>query len=352
VQPRIARGDALYIFACSAAIGLLISTEFLAQPFVWSGWPLDEVLAGWFRIAQDRLLVALAIAACLVAVRALPLRGRLVQWILPPCAVLAGSMVGEGARSLLDPSGDVPGFFPLAGRVLHWTFVGLAVTAILACWQMNADYAGVAQQAEAEAARSRRALLAFELDALQRELEPHFLFNTLATIKRFGQTVPAAAQSLLDRLFAYIAAMLRTTQQQESDLGSELDLVHAYLDVCAVRMDGRLSVRDSIPPDLRASKFPPLMLGTLVENAVRHGITPSTSGGTIVLEARREGAVLEVSVQDDGVGLVGDGGTGLGLANLSTRLALLYGADASLQLREIAPHGVCATIRLPHAQAA
>jgi signal transduction histidine kinase len=343
-------GVAFSVLGGAVAIGLLISTEFFAQPFVWSGWAPGDVLAAWSQIALDRVLIAISIAICIVAARSLRARSRLMQFLLVAAAIITGAVLGEALRTFVDPLGDVPGLWEFVGRVLHWALVGIAIAGILACWRMNADYVGVAERTEAEAARTRRALLAFELDALQRQIEPHFLFNTLATIKRFGQTAPAAAYALLDRLFDYISAMLRTSRRLHSDLGSELDLVHAYLDVCAVRMNGKLMVVDEVPAELRAGSFPPLMLGTLVENAVRHGLAPS-AGGIIALGARRSGNVLEVWVRDNGAGLVGEGGTGIGLANLSARLALLYGADASLQLEEVAPHGVCARVRLPYAPA-
>ena len=328
-------------------VGLLMSTEYFAQPFVWLGWPIKDVIYGWRYIAQDRVLVACSIALCVLLAQRLRLGNRWLQLLSLASSVCAGAILGEGLRLKFDPFAQAgAGLF--VENVLHWTLVGLAVVGILACWRLNTEYKIAAAEAASTSAQTRRMLVMAELDALQRQIEPHFLFNTFATIKHFSQIAPAEGYALLDRLFEYITNTLAASQKHESDLGVELDLVRAYLAVCQVRMGGRLRVVEKVPASLRQCRFPPLMLGTLVENALRHGLAPLAAGGTIELSAERRGNMLVATVCDNGAGLTSEGGTGIGLANISARLALLYGGDASFRLEAAQPRGVRATLRVPY----
>ncbi len=340
------------MLACSGGGGLLLSTQFLVQPFVWRNWPVPAVLGGWLHIVADRLLVAIPIGAAVWLATRSRRPGPGARIALIGAAVVVGAVLGEVLRLTLDPFADRPDGPAIAGRILNWSLVSAAGAGIVWFWRRQADFATVAAEAGAADARTRRMLFATELEGLQRQIEPHFLFNTLATIKSFGRTAPKDAQALLERLFGYLSRNFASAGVSRSNLGAELDLVMAYLDVCAARMGPRLTVIDRIDPSLRACDLPPLMLGTLVENAVRHGLAPRAQGGTITLSARRIGGDLEVGVTDDGVGLSGEGGAGIGLANLAARLRLHYGDRAGLRLEPGPDGGVRATVRLPHARAA
>ena len=144
---------------------------------------------------------------------------------------------------------------------------------------------------------------------LRRQIEPHFLFNVLATIRRLHETDPQQGQYVLGRLFQYMSATLDEAPEQRSSLGDEIDLVKAYLDVCVSRMTGRLEVVIQAPVSLSGLSFPPLALATLAENAIKHGVFPQ-NGGVITLSARMQGDMLEVTLSDDGAGLNGEGGGG------------------------------------------
>lgn len=328
-------------------IAFMMSTEFLAQPFVWRNWSVTDVLDGWLHVAFDRLMVAGAVAACLIiADRLRPpgRRGRPASFVV---AAAVGGVLGEGLRLTADPFADRTDGPALVGRVVEWTLIAAAGIGILITWRLANDLATVAAETASAEARLRRTRTALEVDALQRQIEPHFLFNTLATIKRLSQTAPAQGQALVERLYDYVSSILDMSRRSRSTLGAELDLVLAYLDVCAVRMESRLAVINAVDPALRSLIVPPLMLGTLVENAIRHGLTPRASGGTLSLAASVVGDKLEITVTDDGVGLAGEGGGGIGLANLTSRLALLYGAEASFHLSGAEPHGAKALLRLP-----
>ena len=334
-------------FALAVVIALTMATEFLAQPFVWRNWPVSEILSGWLRIAGDRLMVAGAVAACLVVADRLRPRGCGGRTLALGLAIVVGAMVGEGLRLAADPFAERPELAAVLGRIVEWTLISAVGAGILLTWRRGADLATDAAEASAADARLRRMRTMSELDALQRQIEPHFLFNTLATVKRFSQIAPADGLALVERLFDYVSASERMSRLSWTTLGAELDLVLAYLDVCSVRMESRLIVTNAVLPELRNQRVPPLMLGTLVENAVRHGLAPRAGGGALTVAARVAGDRVEIVVADDGEGLKGEGGGGIGLANLTARLALLYGGRASFHLRGLESHGAEAILRLP-----
>jgi hypothetical protein len=337
----------LPVLAWSAGGALLLSTGFLAQPFVWRNWPVADVMGGWRHILLDRLVVAAPIGLCVWLASWAPLRRPGLRTAVTAAAVVVGAGLGEALRLALDPFADRSEPLAIAGRVVHWALVSAVAVGILSFWRLHADLATTAAEAGAADARTRQMLLASQLDALQRQIEPHFLFNTLATIKSFGQSARDDGEALLERLFDYLSGIFAAADLEAWSLGAELDLVIAYLDVCAVRMGPRLTVENRIDASLRDLSVPPLMLGTLVENALRHGLSPAPAGGIITLTADRVGRDLEICVADDGVGLANEGGTGIGLANLAQRLALLHGSRAGVRLEPGHPRGVRARLRLP-----
>ncbi|GGY62808.1 sensor histidine kinase [Pseudoduganella albidiflava] len=191
-----------------------------------------------------------------------------------------------------------------------------------------------------EAARRERELertsLQARLSALQAQVEPHFLFNTLANLKYLIRTDQQAAQEMLDHLVGYLQNALPDMRSVSSTLGREMDLASDYLAVMRIRMGERLRFEVAVDDDVRSLPFPPAMLISLVENAVKHGLERASRPGLITVGAQREhkgdGELLCVSVVDDGVGLTEQAGQGTGLANIAERLALLYGRAASLSV--------------------
>jgi signal transduction histidine kinase len=318
------RGEApLVVFGWAGAIGFLLSTKFLAQPFVWRNWTLDQVVDGWLRVLVDRIVVAIAIAFAVVIGERLSARRPARRPVILALAVLVGAAAGECLRIAADPLAASPDPASIASRIAQWTLIYAAVVGIQVCWRLRADHAAVAATAAAADARARRSLLAFELEALQRQIEPHFLFNTLATVRRLGRTSLEDGLPLLERLFDYTSRVFAVSQRADSTVEEEIDLALAYLDVCAARMAPRLSVVTEIDPRARAARLPCLMLGTLVENAIKHGVGPKQGRGRIVLRARVLGRSLEIEVEDDGVGLVSEAGSGTGISNLTARLHIL-----------------------------
>jgi LytS/YehU family sensor histidine kinase len=190
------------------------------------------------------------------------------------------------------------------------------------------------------------------LQVLQAQIEPHFLFNTLATVRRLCQTDAVAGDSMLENLMRYLGVALPQMRDTDSTLGREIALAEAYLGIQQIRMGRRLEFTIEVPEALRRAALPPMMLLTLAENAIKHGVSPLPEGGLIRVSARVDGGQLRLEVADSGQGFVKTSGGGTGLANIRARLAALYGPEAQLRLALGDPRGVTATIDLPYALAA
>ena len=202
--------------------------------------------------------------------------------------------------------------------------------------------------------RIKSATLGVELDRarlqlLRSQIEPHFLFNTLANVRSLARIDRRAAVEMLDNLMRYLAAALPKLRKEVSPLAEEMQLIDAYLSIFRMRMGARLAYEVTLPPDLAPLRVPTMMLLTLVENALKHGINPAVEGGFVRVSAGRSGSTLMLKVADSGHGIsAGFGfGTGTGLANLRLRLMMHYGEAAGLSISHAEPRGVVATISLP-----
>jgi len=206
-------------------------------------------------------------------------------------------------------------------------------------------------KAEIDAARAReeRQTLSARLQLLQAQVEPHFLFNTLANVQHLTETDPRKASQMLGSLIRYLRAALPRMREQASTLAREIEMVRAYLEIQRVRMSDRLRYDIDLPDALLPEVMPPMMLISLVENAVKHAIDPLPEGGHIRVTATRTPIGMRVSVIDNGAGLSEHIGIGIGLSNIRERLATLYGNAARLDLIENVPRGVSASIEVPAA---
>lgn len=198
---------------------------------------------------------------------------------------------------------------------------------------------------------SRQVTLA-ELKTLQAQVEPHFLYNTLAGIQYLVRHNAALADRMLGRLHDYLRLALPAMREPMSTLEKEFALADAYLALMQMRLGDRLRVTLDLPEPLAAWPFPPLMLGSLVENAIQHGIEPKPDGGELRVAARVQDGGLVLEVSDTGIGLQAaaaghTGGTGLGLSSLRERLLLLYGQAARLDVTARPRGGVSAVIWVP-----
>jgi sensor histidine kinase YesM len=192
----------------------------------------------------------------------------------------------------------------------------------------------------------REAVLA-NLRALQAQIEPHFLFNTLANVASLVDSDPALAKCMLESFIRFLRASLAATRGVSTTLGAEAELIAAYLDVLQVRMGARLRYAIEVPPELRGWQLAPMLLQPVVENAIRHGIEPKVEGGAIVFRARREGEDMLLEVRDSGVGFADITRGGVGLSNLRDRLRGLHGERADLAIGDNPGGGTLVTVRLP-----
>lgn len=193
------------------------------------------------------------------------------------------------------------------------------------------------------------------LGMLQAQVEPHFLFNTLASVRALVRQNPAHAEATLDALVDHLRATIPKLRDGEallhSTLGQQLDICASYLALMRLRIGERLEYAVEAAPELRARPYPPLLLITLVENAVKHGIEPRPGPGRIEVRALVEGDALVVAVVDDGVGLKTGVGSGVGLANVREHLAMRYGDRAAFRLDGHGGRGARAEIRVPFEEA-
>src|SRR5258708_16061278 len=187
-----------------------------------------------------------------------------------------------------------------------------------------------------------------QVRVLHAQIEPHFLFNTLAHVKRLYETDPGEGRAMLHNLSSYLRATLPQMRSSRSTLARELALALAYLRVQQARMGERLELGIAVPEELREAELPPMMLSTLVANAIKHGIAPLPNGGTIRIAATRQGDGVRVHVADDGVGFQGLAGSGVGIANTRARLAALYGSRGRLTFAANPVRGVSVCIEVPY----
>jgi signal transduction histidine kinase len=225
--------------------------------------------------------------------------------------------------------------------------------------QARADAARANRVAESE--QIKRQAAEARVAAVSAQVEPHFLFNTLASIDHLIETDPPRASRMQKSLIALLRATLPSLREDSAlggvrTLGQEADVIIPYLDIMKVRMEDRLQAEVDIPDGLRSAQFPPLMLQGLVENAIKHGLEPKAEGGRLSVKAHIVDGVLALSVRDTGVGLPSSdtassaktSGTGTGLANIRERLQLLYGPQAQLVLSSPPEGGTLATLTLPY----
>ena len=264
----------LVIFAGGVVVAVLMSTQLLFQPFVWRNWDFGDIMQAWLDLLRDRLIVSMTMATMLATLGQMSGPAPLARTVL---AIFVGAGLGEWVLLNHGSLEDRPDLVSVLGRVIRWSIVGGAIAATLHLWRAEAELVTAAQEAGIEAARSRRLAATVRIGILRQQIEPHFLLNTLATIRRLHETDYEHGQHLLGRLFQYMSATLSSVSDGPSTLEREIALVRAYLDVCASRMDGRLIVRWEVPAALQARQFPPLILATLAENADQ--ARPVSSGG-------------------------------------------------------------------------
>jgi hypothetical protein len=247
--------------------------------------------------------------------------------------------------------------FSLGEHMMSLTLLlifGSLIVRVMGVGRRRAEVQAAEATERAEHEQLQRQLMQARLAAMQAQVEPHFLFNTLATIDHLIETDPARASRMQKQLIALLRARLPHLRDGAvaavSNLGSEMDMVLPYLEILKMRMEERLQVQIDVPEGLRSAEFPPLMLQSLVENAIAHGLEPKDVGGSLHIAAQVSDGRLCVTVADTGLGF-GEGataGTGLGLANIRERLHMLYGDRAELRIERNQPAGTRVQLCVPY----
>jgi hypothetical protein len=257
--------------------------------------------------------------------------------------VIVGDIVLQGADAewLLANPRDVAEatialLFPAGLLVAAYELHRQGVDAADAAFRAHADR--ISMQAEISKAR---------LQLLHAQIEPHFIFNSLAHVRRLYQIDVAAARKMLDSLVRYFVGALPSLRQETCSLAEELTLIDAYLAIHRLRMLSRLEYEVDFPEALLSQQVPTMILLTLVENAIKHGVSPLPQGGFVRVSAEATDSALELHVADSGRGMSVSSGSGTGLSNIRARLVALYGDTASLNLTINKPSGIIATVRMP-----
>jgi hypothetical protein len=290
------------------------------------------------------------------SVPALPsLPGEEVHIDLPP-------QIGEELSNAIEEAVDDAAEQKVAryhGQASTWfkSFVTLLVLALFATkFLMGSKKRAEAETQTANAAAEResmqRQLSEAKMQTMQAQVEPHFLFNTLASVEHLIETDPPRAAAMQRSLIKYLRAVLPQMRDNAlvTNLGREADMVEAYLNLLKMRMEERLTVELDVPDGLRTAAFPPMMLQSMVENAIKHGLEGKPEGGTLKVRADVAHNKLRVIVIDNGLGFGAkpSDGTGLGLTNIRERLKLLHGDQGQLLIAANSPSGVIVTIEVPY----
>lgn len=257
----------------------------------------------------------------------------------------ADEAMGIRYRTYGEPLTPLTMWFILLSGILKITYKGTV--------QAEAKAAQATEVAESESLK--RQVVEARMAAMQAQVEPHFLFNTLASIDHLIETDPPRASIMQKNLIALLRASMPSMREANAqgstrDLGKELAVIRPYLEILKVRMEERLQTDVRVSDGLLSAEFPPMMLQSLVENAIKHGLEPKAEGGQLTVSAEIVHGKLAVTVADTGLGFgkADTAGTGIGLSNIRERLALLYGGKASLNITETAGGGTSVTITVPY----
>jgi sensor histidine kinase YesM len=343
--------DLLYTAIWNTLFALVLS-------LVWAafdpGVPLARILKYNFVIAQ---CIGFTIQFFFfVALNLVPISPRssfFVRAVYFSTIPMAGVYIGYWISSVVLGWSDLQAMLLTARGVLGIALISVVLSSIVFAILLPRERAARAQmlvaQEQARVAAAERETTIARMQLLEAQVEPHFLYNTMAHVVSLIDAEPAAAKGMLERLIV----LLRSTAGAGNGGGTlqaQADHLRAYLDILALRMGPRLGWTIDISPELAALPMPPMLLQPVVENAIKHGLEPKVEGGRVAIAARRDGSRLLLTVTDTGLGFRerrASDSTGLGLANLRARLATLFGATAALTIEDNAPAGTRVTIALP-----
>jgi sensor histidine kinase YesM len=349
-KPGIVR-DVIYTFIWSAALGIVFWVMAMAvsprsrtlEYFVWNQIVAQSV--GYSIHALFELGGLLGIDAWVRR------SGWIAKTFYYSFTSTAGLLLGFFIVSLVLDPGMFINWLRNPGMLATMTggsiFISIVLSVVLYLIARRASAEAELEREKAHTERIEREAVLANLRALQAQIEPHFLFNTLANVTSLIDPDPAKARRMLESFIRFLRASLGATRMESTTLGAERELIAAYLEVLQVRMEGRLRYSVDVPPDLASYPLPSLLLQPLVENAIRHGLEPKVEGGEVTMRARREGGKVVVEIADSGVGFAPTTRGGVGLTNLRERLRLLFGDSASLEITDAPGAGSRVSVSLP-----
>ncbi|MBL0142702.1 MAG: histidine kinase [Betaproteobacteria bacterium] len=347
-KPGFAR-NLLYTFIWSMGFAVLFTFFGLA-----SNWRLPS--ANWLWI---NFVVSMCVGYTLHLI--FMLAGRTIE----PAVLRSGRVIVTAYYMTISTAGVVIGFWLATGLLGHqilprlgdpgW-ILAIAMTSLVISIVIGIIFFWRQKSALAEAALAREQRRAADIEreatvanlrALQAQIEPHFLFNTLANVTSLIDADPARARHMLETFIRFLRATLAGTRRTSTSLADEFSLIRDFLEVLKIRMGDRLEVRMDLPAELAAIEIAPMLVQPVVENAIRHGIEPKVEGGTIELRARRIEGRLLLEIADTGVGFSDATAGGVGLANVRERLRLSHGEAARLSVRDNVPQGTVVALEFP-----
>jgi LytS/YehU family sensor histidine kinase len=265
---------------------------------------------------------------------------------------IGGAFLGAGSSGWLHGEGLLQflrsNWVPVLAAGAITGFALAALSALIAHLR-NREYVSLAERLRLESKQEQlsRQIAETRLHLLQAQIEPHFLFNTLASAQQLAVGKAPEAAQLLGHLTRFLRAAMPRLRDGDATLGHEIEMINAYLAIMQARLGGRLRYSVEVDPVLHPLHFPSLMLMTLVENAIKHGIEPLKEGGEVRISVSRAAGRLTASVIDTGAGLSESVGSGVGLDNIRERLRVRFGEAGSLKLSANEPRGFAARVEIP-----
>jgi len=295
--------------------------------------------------------IGLSICTCvLIVYRFFEYAGPVIKAILVAAGLIIGSLGGSYLGSIV--SGLSPDILSEEHGLIQLLFLGVMFGSIITYFfssrEQIAESQAQIQEEKIKRLTSEKKAAEANLKLLQAQVEPHFLFNTLSNVLSLLDTNPERGKSMLVDFIHYLRASLSKIREDQATLGQEMEMIRAYLSIFKIRMGDRLNYKIDLPQHLEAVSFPPMLIQPLVENAIKHGLEPKVDGGKIQIRGIAKDGLLRLEVADTGNGFKEERNSGMGLSNIRERLQSLYGKSGRLILEENQPHGLKATIEVPH----
>ena len=295
--------------------------------------------------------IGLSICSCvLIALHGFQKARPIFQTIMVGAAMLIGTLIGSFWGTLVSglSTSDVFERHGLIQLLFLGVMFGSIITYIFSSRAQIADSEARIQEEKIKRLTSEKKAAEANLKLLQAQIEPHFLFNTLSNVLSLLDTDTEKGKSMLMDFVHYLRTSLSKIRGDTTTLGQEMEMIQVYLNIFKVRMGDRLHYKIDLPEKLKANTFPPMLIQPLVENAIKHGLEPKIDGGEILISGEVKNGFLRLEVIDTGLGFTEKRDSGMGLSSIRERLESIYGSRGRLILEENRPHGLKATIEVPH----